>query len=49
MKYIWVVDVDEEKAKQHEITPGDVTKAIELLGDGCFEVLEIIFQEDDVE
>ncbi len=49
MKYIWVVDVDEEKAKQHEITPGDVTKAIESLGKGCFEVLEIIFQEDDAE
>lgn len=49
MKYMWIIDVDEEKAKQLEITPEDVTRAIESLGEGCFEVLEIIFQEDDAE
>lgn len=47
MKYIWVVDVNEEKAMEQGLTPADITEAIESLGD-CFEVIEIL-QEKDME
>lgn len=43
---MWVIEVDEEKAKKQGITPADVTKAVESLGEGIFEVLEIL-QEGD--
>ena len=48
MKYMWVVNVDEKKAKEQGITPADVTIAIESLGDDILEVLAVV-QEDEEE
>lgn len=46
MKYMWVIEVNEEKASKQGVTPADLTRAIESLGNGCFEVLEILHEKE---